>query len=196
MNMKKEIIIFLGIAFFSWNIATAQQSFSLVSKESYIKVTGTSSIHDWEMNSSDIIATLSLLKEEGGIKGIEAVQFKMKAKALLSENSTMDSKAHSALKADKNPEINFQMISCNISNSTKQEMQGAINGRLSVAGKTRQVTIPFRGKYSDSNSIGVNGIVKLKMTDFEIDPPRAMLGALKTGDDINVEFKLEFRSVN
>lgn len=194
--MKKGIIIFLSVAFFCLNIATAQQSFSLLSKESYIKVTGTSSIHDWEMNSSDIIATLSLLKEEDGIKKIEAVNLKMKAKALLSDNSTMDSKAHSALKADKNPEISFQMISCNISNTTKQEIQGTISGRLSVAGKTRQVNIPFRGNYSDSNTIGVNGIVKLKMTDFEIEPPRAMLGALKTGDDINVEFKLEFRIVN
>jgi hypothetical protein len=48
-----------------------------------------------------------------------------------------------------------------------------------------------------SGVVNVKGIVPLKMTDFGVDPPTAMLGALKTGDDIKINYDFQFvKSIN
>ena len=39
-------------------------------------------------------------------------------------------------------------------------------------------------------SITFNGSYKLKMTEYKVDPPTAMLGAIKTGDGIEVKYNL------
>jgi len=42
-------------------------------------------------------------------------------------------------------------------------------------------------------SIACSGSEKLKMTDYKIKPPVFMLGALKTGDVLNINFSLTFK---
>jgi hypothetical protein len=43
-------------------------------------------------------------------------------------------------------------------------------------------------------SIAINGSYKLKMTSYNVTPPSIMLGAIKTGDDITVNFNLLFKA--
>ena len=38
----------------------------------------------------------------------------------------------------------------------------------------------------------VKGEVPLKMSDFGIDPPTAMMGTLKTGNEVVIKYNLEF----
>jgi hypothetical protein len=40
------------------------------------------------------------------------------------------------------------------------------------------------------NRIQIKGSKKVKMTDFNISPPTAMLGTLKTGDEVTISFTL------
>jgi hypothetical protein len=42
-------------------------------------------------------------------------------------------------------------------------------------------------------SIAVRGSVPLFMSDFGIEPPTAMLGMLKTADQVTVKFELALR---
>jgi len=36
----------------------------------------------------------------------------------------------------------------------------------------------------------VTGSYKFKMSSFGIDPPRAMLGTIRTGDEVTIKFKI------
>ena len=57
-------------------------------------------------------------------------------------------------------------------------------------GKTKDITLQFKISNSNQNQINVTGETKLKMSDFGIDPPTAMLATLKTGDDITIKYNI------
>jgi len=41
-----------------------------------------------------------------------------------------------------------------------------------------------------NGDIEFSGTKKLRMTDYKVDPPTAMLGALTTGDEVILQFKV------
>ena len=43
------------------------------------------------------------------------------------------------------------------------------------------------------NKITLIGEKKFKMTDFKIDPPKALFGTITTGDDITIKFSTTFK---
>lgn len=188
--MKKllNVLALLFITILSFNLYG--QSFSLSDKESKMQVKGTSSLHDWVMEMGNMDCNVNLILEGSRIKDIGEIKFSGKAKELKSESNLMDKKAYSALRSDKFPEIKFIKTSLTglISDNTK--FSGKIEGDLSVAGEIRRVNFPFSGTMKSNRTIDINGEIELKMSQFKIDPPTAMLGTLKTGDAISVSFSI------
>ena len=62
----------------------------------------------------------------------------------------MDSKTHDALKANKYPTITFHMKSVNSLVSTGDTINGSLNGDVTIAGVTRNITLPFTGHFTGS----------------------------------------------
>jgi polyisoprenoid-binding protein YceI len=190
----KTIILNIFFVIVSISLSIAQTDYALIPDESLILVKGTSSLHDWEMKVSDMKGKVSFREKENKLEGIEDISFSLRSKSILSENKVMDDKAHEALKAEKNPEIRFIFKSGTITNASKSNISGNISGTLLVAGKSKPFSIPFQGKMSDPASFRVSGNTKLLMSDFDMTPPKAMLGAIKTGDEVKIEFDLFFKT--
>jgi len=192
--MKKLVngLILLFITILSFNLNG--QSFSLSDKESTMHVKGTSSLHDWVMEMATMNCNVNLTLEGSRLKDIGEIKFSGKAKELKSESNLMDKKAYSALRSDKFPEIKFVKTSLTGLLSEDNKFSGKLAGDLSVAGETRRVNFPFTGIMGSNRTIDINGEIELKMSDFKIDPPTAMLGTLKTGDAISVSFTLRLVS--
>jgi polyisoprenoid-binding protein YceI len=113
----------------------------------------------------------------------------------------MDRKAYSALKVTAFPEIKFTSISAIGISPDNNKFRDNLAGNLFIAGKSVPVSIPLTGALSNingTNKIDVSGEIELKMSDFDITPPTAMLGTLKTGDKVKVLFSFQFlmKSVN
>lgn len=149
--------------------------------ESSLKVYGTSSLHDWEIVVEEYNAT-------GQWDGSSLKNFKLVAQtaSLESGNSTMNGKAHDALEAKKHPQISFSAAEMRL-NGNRLEGQGS----LVVAGKTRKFSLKVPAQVEGKN-LRLQGKVPLRMTDFDIQPPTAMFGTLKTGDAVEVGFDLQF----
>ena len=163
------------------------------SAESFIEVKGTSTIHDWEMRSDNIISEVQFkLNDKGHPENIESLIFRMKKTSLKSNQSGLDRRAYDALKANKHPEIVFRMNG----NSSIQEIGDkyklSLNGDLVVAGISRQVNITATCLNGDDKKLVCSGTEKLKMSDFQIDPPVMMLGALKTADEITINYNIVY----
>lgn len=156
-----------------------------------VSVSGTSSLHDWDMKLSTFKA--SAQKETGDNNTIEIsnATFSADANDLSSDNSMMDKKAHKALQAGKKPSISFkQNGKASMASSGKTSLM--IRGDLTIAGKTNPVEINLDATINGNNGFSISGKKTIKMTDFDIDPPTAMLGTIKTDDSvtINVDMKL------
>ena len=184
--LKGTILLFITILSFNLN----GQSFSISGKESKMHVKGTSSLHDWVMEMANMDCKVNLILEGSRLKDIGEIKFSGKAKELKSESNLMDKKAYSALQSDKFPEIKFIKTSLSGLISDNNKFSGKLEGDLSVAGETRRVNFPFSGTMRSNKAIDINGEIELKMSQFKIDPPTAMLGTLKTGDVISVSFSI------
>ncbi|MEP5936390.1 MAG: YceI family protein, partial [Winogradskyella arenosi] len=67
----------------------------------------------------------------------------------------------------------------------------SVSGKMTIAGVTKTISVDLTANLQGSNVI-LEGNKTFKMTDFGIDPPKALLGTIKTGDDITIVFKSTF----
>jgi len=61
---------------------------------------------------------------------------------------------------------------------------------MTIAGVTKPVVLTAACEVKPDGSITCIGKEKLKMTDYNIKPPTYMLGALRTGNALTIEFTL------
>jgi len=170
--------------------ATAQDVYKLNEKNSKLLIEGTSSLHDWEVNAENFICETTLKKVNENSVSINNINFKCPTEDVKSHNRIMDSKTHDALKAKKYPEITFRLENpANVKSSGGQAM---VKGMLTIAGKTKAVNVTSNFGFKNDQTFTVTGEVPLKMSDFGIDPPTAMMGALKTGDEVIIKYNFEF----
>lgn len=189
MNKSTIRIIILSVALISLNSFGKTYELSETGNEIIIK--GTSNLHNWSMEvvTSNCVAEFDI--EGVQLKNITNVDFTCKSKDIRSNNNLMDRKTYEAIRAERFPEINFTLLSSNGLVSAGREFNGTLKGNLTVAGTAREIVVPFEGILNNDNTISVEGSVELKMSDFKIDPPTALLGALKTGDLITITFSLK-----
>ena len=71
-----------------------------------------------------------------------------------------------------------------------EQVQGEGTGRLTVHGVTREVDLSVQGRWNGS-TIQVVGQLPVKMSDFQIEPPR-FGPVVSIEDSLNVDFNLVF----
>lgn len=158
-----------------------------------LKVSGTSSLHDWEMELAKFEVSAEMEKDDDGSYTLKNASFLTEANHLISEKSMMERKAREALKSEKYPEIAFHQSRDNVTiNRGNETFQ--IKGDLQIAGKTKPAEMSLKGMLNDDNQFQVKGKTSLKMTDFGIKPPTVMMGSIKTNDEVSVEFDISLTS--
>ncbi len=65
-----------------------------------------------------------------------------------------------------------------------------------MAGTTKAVTLNAKGKVLENGDIQIAVSQKLKMTDFKMKPPKAVLGTIHVGDEITVNFDVVLIKTN
>jgi hypothetical protein len=173
-------------------VGLSQQSVVLIPSQSEITIKGTSNVHDWEERVNKFRVQLNLNFREKEIAGIDAVQVICESGSIVSENSIMTNKTHNALNVDKYPKIEFKLVSVDKLLSENGRFSGTLVGDIILAGVTRRISLAFSGVHS-GNKITIKGAKEINMSDFKIEPPTAMLGTLKTGQEVTISFQLNFQ---
>lgn len=193
--MKSKTINLIFTAFLAWILvvpAVAQQKKNWVLKNSSVEIKGTSNLHDWEMNAREVSGWFTGTLDKADLKSINNAKLSFEATDIVSESSIMTKKAQESLNADKHPEIIFTSVSIENYEPTQSAFKATVKGKLNIAGKTRMITVPVNGKITGDEKVTINAKYSLKMSDYNIDPPNAMLGTLKTGDRVMLNFTLHF----
>jgi polyisoprenoid-binding protein YceI len=170
----------------------SQQPLKLFANGSIMTIKGTSSLHDWEEKVEKFNVQLVLKFSNMEIAGVDKVLFTCQSASITSENSLMTNKTHDALLVEKNPEIVFSMLSVEKLNSVNGRFSGILIGDLKLAGVIKRVSIAFTG-INENNKLTITGSKDIRMNDYSIKPPTAMLGTLKTGEIVTISFMLQFQ---
>lgn len=173
---------------------------------SHVTVEGTSTLHDWHAEGRQvggyIIAQEHELASLWGNSDLPAPQLapavyvEIPVTSLTSGNRGMDGKMREALKAIAHPTMIYRLKSARITTrhtphpSQDSSVSRTIEttGVLTVAGVDQLMDIPMQVRRLSENRLEVSGDTSLRMTEFGIEPPRAMLGTLRTGNTIRVQW--------
>ena len=187
----KLILVFCGI-WLTGDLQSQTQIFRPTG-DSYIMVSGTSTIHDWEMISENISSEAKFsTNDEGQPEKLESVSFRLTKTTLKSDKSGLDRRAYEAMNAKQHPEIIFRTNGSGMLVKNDDKILIDSRGELTIAGNTRQVNVSATCINGDDKKLVCTGEQKLKMTDFNIDPPVMMLGALRTSDEITISYKIVY----
>lgn len=159
-----------------------------------LTVSGTSTLHDWDMKSVKADCTATFTRDNADhITGLTTLSFSTPANALKSEHTSMDNNAYKALKSDKNPAITYTMTSAVVTPGDAGAVTIKCAGKLTIAGTTRDEEIIAVVKPNADNTLAVSGSRTISMKEFNMQPPTFMLGAVKTGNDVTLKFNLILR---
>ncbi len=193
MNTKNLVRLVIVLIFSTLIELKAQIVYKAIPAQSKIEIKGTSTLHNWEMISTDMFCVVTAKNETTESPEIVKFDFSMKAKSLKSGKSMMDNIAYDALKASKFPEIKFLVESLQAAGKSGSELNETLNGKITIAGVTKSVQTKIKRMIGTDGKTVVKGSLPIKMTDFGVEPPTALMGTIKTGNAITVDFALEFQ---
>src|SRR5690625_774853 len=170
---------------FIMQVGYGQTTFKLQANP-HLEVSGTSSLHDWEMTSNQASGTIKAIVESGKLKDIQSLEVTMPGESIKSGKRGMDKKAYEALKTNKHKSVVFVLKS-----ASKSGNNWILDGSFQIAGKTKNVKITAV-ETSSSGSYGLKGSYEFKLTDYDMTPPTAVMGTIKTGDEVKINFDLKF----
>lgn len=185
----KKLILFL--ACITATVAlTAQDEFKVT--KSKVQMSGTSTLHDWmaDVTKTDGYATLTL--SNGNLTNVSNMTINMDARTIKSsKGATMDKNMYKTLKTEQYPTIKFALtrVISVAGNAVKAE------GKLTIAGTTKTVVLDANAKKLSESEWSFTGTTNLKMTDFNVEPPVMMLGALKTDDNVKITYETTFSAM-
>jgi polyisoprenoid-binding protein YceI len=205
MNIKlKTRLIVATIALTGWCMeiawcghALAQVPYQIAAnKNGSMKLSGTSTFHNWNMNAQTFAGDAQFNFAPGAagkLSSIRSLSFSLPVLNLKSKDKGLDKNAYKALKSEE-----FKSILYTLSSSTVTAGKAAnqylvkTTGNLSIAGVTHTVSMNVDCVVNTDTTITCTGSNDLKMSDYGIKPPTFMLGAMKTGDAITLNYTLVY----
>ncbi len=155
------------------------------------RVTGTSTLHDWECVVTDWRGTIEL-GQGRSLASLQATEVVVPVAAISCGNGTMDRKMRKALKAEAHPELRFVLTRVDSVVAAVEGYRLQVQGRLTIAGVEQPVQLQVLVRPEDGGW-RFQGAQSLSMKAFGIKPPTAMLGVLRTGDEVVVHFDVVAR---
>ena len=158
--------------------------------ESRLSIDGTSNRSDWTVEA----------KELGGVFVIEGTRVKSAVIEVPAEriestvSRTMDRLMYKTLKSAQHPVVSFQLAGVTpMVEGTDGGVLLTAMGQLAIAGTSKEVSFPVTGRREGADGWRFVGQLTMLLTDFGMEPPTALFGALHTGDQVVIRFDVVAR---
>jgi polyisoprenoid-binding protein YceI len=159
-----------------------------------LTISGTSSLHDFESTVENLEAKGSFVITNDQLSDIRDVAVRIPVKAIKStKGKLMDNKTWEAFDHEKNPVITFALTGKKI-NTDKNTI--AATGALTMAGVTKTINLQLTYKVLPGGELEITGSQKLVMSEYKMTPPTAMMGTIKVGDEVVINFNMVLSQSN
>ena len=196
LRKSYRLVLTLGTAVLLMSAIVPDRNTYTLDKEYTVWFKGTSNLHDWDEKVGSVSGAAVTNANRDGSIDLNEVSIIMAVRSIKSDmGAVMNSNTYKALKADLYPEISFRLRT-----PVKGIQPGpasktiSASGDLTIAGVTKSVDMQVTVYMKESGKIAFEGSQSVKMSDFGIDPPTALFGTLKTGNEITISFKISFSS--
>lgn len=195
MKTRKKQVQFIILVLWSVMLGNSKllaQNYQATAANSTLKVQGTSNVHDWDM-SAEQFTVKAMIEKNGETIEIKTLSLEALAEGLKSGKGGMDKNTYKALKTDKSKNIRFnatKTVSINSAsaNTYKVEMEGV----MEIAGKKQTTNISF-DLVSSNNGYTLTGAKLINMPEYDVTPPTALMGTIKTGADVTIEYNINLK---
>lgn len=191
MKAKNLLIVILAVVLLQPKQMTGQ-TFKV--KNYKMTVKGTSTLHEWESVVEKLECKASYKIENNALVDIQDAVVQIPVKSIKStKGKMMDSKAYDAFDSGKYPFISFTLNSEKLSPSSAT---ADLKGSLSMAGTTKPVDIIVSYKVLENGDLQITGSKQIMMSEFNMEPPTAMMGTIKVGDEVIITFNIVLSNTN
>lgn len=203
--MKSLFFALFSIGVFTAFLPVTPDSFPLdrtsfsytIDPESKLFLEGSSNVIDFACHCTSSLqgGRGSMAEEEGNGFSFANSVLQLPVQALDCGNRTMNKDMYEALAADKHPFVEIQLLSVKAHDHKLfgechewENLQARL--RLKIAGEAREVVMHVRGTHLGYQRYRFVGAKPIYLTNFNIEPPRAMLGAIRVDDCIKINIDL------
>lgn len=192
----KSLFITVFLFAFSGSLTAQPSDYTLLDK-STMQVDGTSSIHDWTAEVEEINIDLnfnaSAFTSDSDENPVTSLTLAVPVEEMESGKGRMNGKMYDALKKDDHPDITFELSSAEITEASSDTTFTLDTiGTLTIAGVSEEINFPVEGSIGEDGTYGFTGSYELNMKDYDVDPPSAMFGTIKSGEMVTISFELFF----
>lgn len=197
MYLKTLITSTITVLFLAGSLF-AQDITMTVKDSPQMKIDGDANVRSWDADVEKVNGTLKLTDVENfSIENLKPENIKeltltIPVEGINSDSGRLTRNLHGYLKKDDYPEITFKLnrvTEIEIENgSARITAEGVIN----AAGKDHTVTMTSTASLNGDGTINFRGEQELLMTDFDIDPPTAVMGTIRARDEIVISYNVNF----
>ena len=152
--------------------------------ENYIIIQGSSNMNKFELYHEHI----ELIEESDKPKQAFTKSINVPVNKFSAPNHMMLKDFLKLVKADEFPCIKIQVQLKDLKNKTIKHKCDSLISQITMAGNSQEYTIPCTYVFCDSSRVLIQGIFKVKLSDFNLDPPRKVLGTVKVNDEVFITF--------
>jgi polyisoprenoid-binding protein YceI len=199
--------LFLLITAFLYSEETVSAQYVTYVPEEISKlwIEGRSNVNEFECQANQYFGEATLFDDPGPVEFSQSTQervfmvVEIRVDGFECGRSRMNRDLQDALRSKDFPEITFlfdsaDMIGFPETNDGAFEIN--VKGTLTVAGNTRDIQFITRAYYLEPARVRAIGKTTIRMSDFDVEPPTALMGLVKADDELTVSFDLLARETD
>ncbi|AUS05731.1 YceI family protein [Pseudotamlana carrageenivorans] len=188
-NILKRLVSLIVVVGFTMNYSQAQM-LTLENQKSQLTVFGSSNLHGWKVDAKTTHGSI-------GFNDLESCDITHLSIAVLTESlkgvkSGITETATETLKSDQYKYILFTLSEVtHVTAKGNGQFTVQTIGDLVIAGTSKTIPLDFNVNIK-KGKVTLVGNAKLKLTSFNLTPPKALMGTIKAKDDIFLRFETNF----
>jgi polyisoprenoid-binding protein YceI len=173
------------------SVGLQAQTLKLNPKSFSMTIYGTTNVHNFESKVTQASGEIAFVN-----KKVQSMFVNIPVRAIKSNEKLMDTKTYETFKSDKNPMISFRLTEVSTMNISGNAVNAVVEGNMTMGGVTKKVSLKANGKNIKPGVYEFSGVIALKMSDFGMKPPTAMLGMMRVGDGITIKYNATFEGAD
>jgi hypothetical protein len=206
-TMRVQAVLFFAASLMSFGARAESPVNALeLAPSSTLSLDGDSTLHRYSAKAEEFHAsfTLNSAGQAAGAaksvaqlftdKEIAGAELVIPVAKLSSGESGLDKNMRKALHGDKVKYITLQIKSYEVQAASEKgaAFKVSLHGRLSVAGTGKDIDV-LATALPQANGLQISGSKDVLMSDYKVEAPSFMLGAMKTKDLVTIKFALSIR---